>query len=111
MFFIKLFDIIRNMKESTKLKILNSIAIGVCLLIVVGGLAHLAPTLKRYYALKDKEASIDEEIARTKREITEYSDKTRRFNSNSEQVESIARQNHRIYPGEVVFVFEDKDNK
>ena len=96
------------MKETTKDKILNAIFIGVALVIVVIGLAHLTPTLKRYYALKDKEAQVDGEIASTRRESAEYADRTRRFNSDSEQVEAVARQNHRVYPGEVVFVFEDK---
>ena len=103
------FDIILCMKETTKDKILNAVFIGVALVIVVIGLAHLTPTLKRYYALKDKEASVDAEIASTRRETSDYADRTRRFNSDSEQVEAVARQNHRVYPGEVVFVFEDKD--
>ena len=88
------------MKETTKDKILNAVFIGVALVIVVIGLAHLTPTL---------ESAVDAEIASMRRETSDYADRTRRFNSDSEQVEAVARQNHRVYPGEVVFVFEDKD--
>ena len=39
------------------------------------------------------------------------SESIKRFKTKKEQVEAVARQDHRVYPGEVVFVFPDKDKK
>jgi hypothetical protein len=34
-----------------------------------------------------------------------------RFKSSSEQVEAVARQDHRVYPGEVVYKFPENGKK
>lgn len=41
------------------------------------------------------------------REIALIKAKQRRFNTDREFVESLARQNRRVFPGELVFVFDD----
>ena len=46
---------------------------------------------------------IDEKRA----EIAEIKTKQNRFNTDREFVETLARQNHRVFPGELVFVFDD----
>ena len=40
-------------------------------------------------------------------EIASIRERQRRFNTDREFVEMLARQNRRVYPGEIVFVFED----
>ena len=46
---------------------------------------------------------IDEKRA----EIAEIKTKQNRFNTDREFVETLARQNRRVFPGELVFVFDD----
>ena len=46
---------------------------------------------------------IDEKRA----EIAEIKTKQNRFNTDRELVETLARQNRRVFPGELVFVFDD----
>lgn len=46
---------------------------------------------------------IDEKRA----EIAEIKTKQHRFNTDREFVETLARQNRRVFPGELVFVFDD----
>ena len=46
---------------------------------------------------------IDEKRA----EIVEIKTKQNRFNTDREFVETLARQNRRVFPGELVFVFDD----
>ena len=45
------------------------------------------------------------------RKTAELVEKQRRFQTDREFVESIARQNHRVYPGELVFLFPEQDRR
>ncbi len=96
------------MKERTKDNIISYGTLTIVILVVVVGVVNLVPVLRRSNALKQRDAALIEEIASVNAESAEYSDRARRFQSSSEQVESIARQDHRVYPGEVVFVFPEK---
>ena len=49
---------------------------------------------------------LQERIDRKKREIAELVENQRRFKTDADFVEKIARQNHRVLPGELVFIFE-----
>ena len=41
------------------------------------------------------------------RQAQDFREKQRRFNTDREFVESLARQNRRVYPGELVFIFDE----
>lgn len=66
------------------------------------------PKYQRGTELKKRAAELDEVIEKKKREIAELKDFQQRFRSDPDFVEKIARQNHRVYPGELVFVFVDE---
>ena len=46
-------------------------------------------------------------IEEKKREIAKLIDYQKRFKTDPDLVERIARQNGRVYPGELVFIFDD----
>ncbi len=54
------------------------------------------------YAEKERRM---QRIEAKRAEIAEVRDRQRRFNSDREFVEDIARRNHYLYPGELVFEF------
>ena len=101
------FDIIlRVMNVDLKEKILRILTGTVLLLIVVGGLVLMYPDYQRSESLKRTNAELQEKIDQKKREIATLIENQRRFRTDPDFVEMIARQNHRIFPGELVFVFE-----
>ena len=57
--------------------------------------------------LAEEKARIQRRIDEKRAEIAAIKAKQRRFNTDREFVETLARQNRRVYPGELVFVFED----
>lgn len=94
------------MNDGIREKALRYLTIGILAVIVVGGLVLTYPNYRRSVALKRENAQLQERIEAKKREIEVLRDYQRRFRSDSDFVEQIARQNHRVYPGELVFVFE-----
>lgn len=74
--------------------------------IVIGGTVMVYPSYLRGKSLKRQEAELNEQIQAKKREIAALMDCQRRFRSDPDFVEKIARQNHRVFPGELVFVFD-----
>jgi len=74
---------------------------------IVGGLFMVMPAYNRSQELKRKSAALSERIEEKKREIAQLNEYQRRFKSDPDFVESIARQNRRVFPGELVFVFKD----
>ena len=70
--------------------------------------AYMAwPTYLRGNSLKEEDAKLSRQIEEKKREIERLRDLQRRFRTDPDLVERIARQNGRIYPGELVFIFDD----
>ena len=94
------------MNEGLREKILRILTGSVLLLIVVGGLVTMYPNYKRSESLKRENAELQERIDRKKREISTLIENQRRFRTDADFVEMIARQNHRVFPGELVFIFE-----
>ena len=78
------------------------------MLVLVGGMVFAWPYFTQRRALKRKDADLQTRIEEKKREISVLQENQRRFRTDSEFVESIARQNHRVFPGELVFIFDDK---
>ncbi|MBR2983060.1 MAG: septum formation initiator family protein [Kiritimatiellae bacterium] len=77
-------------------------------MIVIGGLVMVYPTYRRGQALKAQNAELQAKIDGKKREISQLTENQRRFRTDADFVESIARQNRRVFPGELVFVFGDE---
>ena len=75
--------------------------------IFIVGMFFLWPTYQRGCSLRAQEAELDERIAEKRAEIAKLADNQRRFRNDRDFVEMIARQNRRVFPGELVFVFED----
>ena len=79
----------------------------IVLAVIVVGSMTAYPTYRRGQILKLEKAELQRQIEAKKREIARLSENQRRFRSDPDFVETIARQNRRVYPGELVFVFED----
>ena len=94
------------MNEGLKEKVLRTLTGCVLLLIIVGGLVMMYPNYRRSQSLKAENAALQERIDGKKREIATLIENQRRFRTDADFVELIARQNHRVFPGELVFVFE-----
>ncbi|MBQ3672556.1 MAG: septum formation initiator family protein [Kiritimatiellae bacterium] len=95
------------MTEGIKEKFLRYFTVTLVLAILVGGLAAAWPSYVRRNSLKAQDAALAAQIEEKKREIARLQDFQRRFRTDRDFVESIARQNRRVYPGELVFLFED----
>ena len=94
------------MNEGLKDKIARYLTYAALLLIVVGGMVMMYPNYRRSEALNRQNAELQERIDEKKREIAQLIDYQRRFRTDADFVETIARQNHRVFPGELVFIFE-----
>lgn len=75
--------------------------------IVVGGVMVSYPKYRQASGLADERERILRRIDEKTREIAEIKAKQQRFNTDREFVETFARRNRRVFPGELVFVFED----
>ena len=94
------------MNEGLKEKVLRTLTGCVLLLIIVGGLVMMYPNYRRSESLKRQNAELQERIDSKKREIATLIENQRRFRTDADFVEMIARKDHRVFPGELVFVFE-----
>ena len=94
------------MSESLKDKVVRYLTYLVLLLIAVGGVMMMYPDYRRSESLKRQNAELQEQIDRRKREIEQLIENQRRFKTDADFVEQIARQNHRVFPGELVFIFD-----
>lgn len=76
--------------------------------VIVGGACFLWPTYQRERSLRSQEAELDQRLAEKRAEIRKLSENQRRFKSDRDFVELIARKKGRVFPGELVFLFEEK---
>jgi len=93
---------------SIKTQVVRYLTAVLLLVVIVGGLAVAWPTYRNSQMLKAQSADLDVQIAAKQAEIADLKDRQRRFRTDPDFVESIARQNRRVYPGELVFVFDGK---
>lgn len=77
-------------------------------LILVGGIVMTYPNWRRGQSLRRQNAELQARIDAKKAEIAKLVDNQRRFRTDADFVEAIARQNRRVFPGEFVFIF-DRD--
>ena len=96
------------MSDSYKDIALKYLTIAALLVILIGGVAMLYPNYMRGKALKRQNEELQLQIDRKTREIAELMENQRRFRTDADFVENIARQNHRVLPGEFVFIFNEK---
>ena len=94
------------MKEGIKEKALRFLTGCVLLMIVIGGLIFMYPNIRRTQSIKQQNFELQERIDQKKREIAVLIENQRRFRTDADFVEMIARQNHRVFPGELVFIYE-----
>ena len=94
------------MNEVLKEKVLSALTGCVLILIIIGGLVLIYPNYCRSESLKQKNAELQETIDRKKHEIAQLMENQRRFRTDADFVEMIARQNRRVFPGELVFTFD-----
>jgi cell division protein FtsB len=93
------------MSAGLKEKCMRWFTVVLLAVIIVGGLVMVYPTYRRGQALKAQNAELQSRIDGKKREIAQLEENQRRFRTDADFVESIARQNRRVFPGELVFVF------
>ena len=96
------------MSESLRDKTIRYLTYFVLTLIVVVGVAMMYPDYRRSQSLKRQNAELQKQIENRNREIGKLIENQHRFRTDADFVEKIARQNHRVFPGELVFIF-DKD--
>ena len=94
------------MKEELKEKVLSVLTTCVLVLIVIGGLVMIYLNYRRSESLKKQNAELQATIDRKKQEIAILEENQRRFRTDADFVEMIARQNRRVFPGELVFTFD-----
>ena len=75
--------------------------------IVAAGVVVAWPVYKNGEKLKRKNAELAGRIEEKKREIADLRENMRRYKTDSAFVERLARQERRVYPGELVFVFDE----
>lgn len=95
------------MKEGFNERMFRFFMVGLVLAILIGGLAVAWPTYMRNRSLKRQEVELLAKIEQKKAEIAGLVENQRRFKTDRDFVEAIARQNQRVFPGELVFIFEE----
>lgn len=75
--------------------------------IVATGAVVSYPKYRQVKGLTGEKDRILRRIEEKKCEIAAIKEKQRRFNTDREFVETLARQNRRVFPGELVFIFDD----
>ena len=88
-------------------KIFRYGSVAMALAILGSGVFFLIPTYRNSQRLKAREAEFAERIERKAKEVSALRERQRRFQTDREFIESIARQNNKVYPGELVFIFDD----
>lgn len=95
------------MSEDFRGDILHVVTVVILVVVVLGGLVLAYPTWRRSQDLKRQDAALRERIDRKKAEIAKLEEHQRRFKTDPDFVEMIARRNRHVYPGEYVFIFDD----
>jgi len=73
--------------------------------IFVGGIWFCSKPWRKAQDLTAEHDRIMRKISARQAEIDAMRENQRRFNTDREFVEMLARKNHRLFPGEVVFVY------
>lgn len=95
------------MTDGFKDKVAKVVTVVLLAVIGVGGAFSVWPTYLRGRSLKQQDEELSRRIEEKKRDIAKLKENQKRFLSDPDFVEQIARRNGRVFPGEIVFVFED----
>lgn len=95
------------MSQGWKDKFVKYFALALVAAVFVGGLLVAWPTFTRGQSLRRQDADLALRIERKRAEIAKFVDNQYRFRSDPDFVEHIARQNRRVFPGELVFIFDE----
>lgn len=95
------------MQDGTKGRILHFFTLVILAVIVVGGLSVAYPRWRQRESLQRQDAELRRQIEAKNLEIAQLKENQRRFRTDPDFVEAIARRNRRVFPGELVFIFED----
>ena len=95
------------MRAGTKERIFHYFTLVILAVIVIGGLSVAYPQWRQRESLKRQDAELRRQIEAKNREISQLKKNQRRFQTDPDFVEAIARKNRRVFPGELVFIFED----
>ena len=101
------FGIMSLMTEGWKDRFVKGFALTLVAAVFVGGLLVAWPTFRRGQSLKRQDAELADRIEEKRVEIAKLIENQNRFKTDPDFVEHIARQNRRVFPGELVFIFED----
>lgn len=96
------------MTVSKRGKFCQILVIGLIFALICVNIFVYLPNYNQVSALREREAELVRRIEENNRLISEYADKQHRITFDKEFVESLARKDRRVYPGELVFVFDDK---
>lgn len=96
------------MKESIRECVFRWLTVAIVLAVLATGLVFAWPTYMRRSALRREDVALSARIEDKRREIADLAEKRRRFECDPDFVEAIARKNRRVFPGELVFIYEDK---
>lgn len=88
-------------------KITRIVFAGILVGILVTGFLVTWPKFMRARDLERERALVLGRIEEKQHEIAQLKEYQRRFRDDPDFIEAIARQNRRVFPGELVFIFED----
>lgn len=97
-----------EMQEGFKDKILRMFVIVLVLAILVVGLVAAWPKYSLSRRLRQQDAELAAKIEKKRLEIAELKNNHRRYETDNDFVEAIARRSNRVFPGELVFMFDDE---
>ncbi len=75
-------------------------------LTLTGAHAFITPKLTQWRGLERKRDELIEQIEQKKKQINTMKENQQRFKTDRDFVERIAREDRRVQPGELVFVFD-----
>ncbi len=81
------------------------------LCVFAAGLIIIPPKMAQFRRLEQQRNELLRRIDHKKAEIKVLKERQQRFKTDPEFVEAVARQNKRVRPGEMVFVFDSEDAK
>lgn len=97
---------------SLLLKIITQTTLVTALICVVaGGLFLVPPKVSQMRKLESQRNEMMRKIEHKTHEIEQFKNKQHRFASDPEFVEYVARQNKRVRPNELVFIFDNDETK
>ncbi|MFO7936414.1 MAG: hypothetical protein R6V06_02270 [Kiritimatiellia bacterium] len=88
-------------------KLLNCFAFMCTTIVVVLGVANIAPVVKQKSDLEERRLELIEEICRTEKEVRELREMQNDFKTDYEFVEYILHENNHVWKNETIFVFEE----